>query len=391
MNYMEDILDRFLNQLETRKESTKPLSLYVAKIYRDYRDNFSESQELIDAAVSRLVGWGWVVGQKDAQGYYTKITMSPPTCTQAYALLHRKPKTDVVQEQKDILTMVQLQNTGLVCSVCSDFLNLLEAGGFPGYGIGKDTDKLKDVLLILEKIDKLETETYIRNFSEAIFHDSKRFQTLQSTVVRILMDYTPDAIQEESILEQYELYQNPTYVYLKGGWLLNVNAQPLDISLFPGGIGLPAMALNHITDIRVQCKCVISVENLTTYHDTAESNAAVFYLGGFPNHVRVSFLKLLYQKEPQAQYFHRGDLDPYGFLILENLRHRTQIPFEALEMDLDTLKSCFSRRYYRPLNAQDKKIMQHPMLSQYQDIFEFMCQHNCKIEQECFEAMKLEL
>lgn len=391
LNYTEDILNRLLKQLERRKKSDKPLSLNISTTYKDYRDNFSDSQEAIDAAVSRLIGHGILQGKRDVQGYYTKVTMALSQCAEAYSLVHREPKEKLLQKQRDLLCQVQAQSTGVAHRFSTDMLALLDAEKFPGYGIGQDADKLRDILLILEKIDQLKTETYVRNFSEAIFHDSKRFQTLQGAVEHILMDYTPDAMDESSILEQYDLYQNPTYVYFKGGWILYAGEHVFDISALPGGIGLPISALGSITKIQLTGDTVISVENLTTYHDTPEAKGAILYLGGFPNHVRVNFLKLLYQDEPDANYFHRGDLDPYGFLILENLRSRTQIPFKSLEMDLQTLQQCFAKGHYRPLDAQDEKIMQHPLLTSYSEIFDFMRQHNCKVEQECFEAMQLDL
>ncbi len=391
LNYTEDILNRFLNQLERRKKSDKPLSLNISTIYKDYRDNFSDSQEAIDAAVSRLIGHGILQGKRDVQGYYTKVTMALSQCDEAYSFVQREPKAQLLQKQRELLCQVQGRNTGLAYRFSTDMLVLLDSEKFPGYGIGQDTDKLRDILLILEKIDQLKTETYVRNFSEAIFHDSKRFQTLQGAVEHILMDYTPDAMDESNILEQYDLYQNPTYVYFKGGWILYAGTCMFDIAALPGGIGLPISALGSITKIQLTGDTVISVENLTTYHDIPEEKGAILYLGGFPNHVRVNFLKLLYQNEPDANYFHQGDLDPYGFLILENLCSRTQIPFKPLEMDLQTLQQCFIKGHYRPLDAQDKKIMQYPLLTSYSEIFDFMRQHNCKVEQESFEAMQLNL
>lgn len=390
LQYKEDLLNRFLDQLERRKKSDKPLSLNISTIYKDYRDNFSDSQEAIDAAVSQLIGHGILQGNRDVQGYYTKVTMALSQCAQAYSLVQRNPKENLLQTQRELLCQIQERDTGLTYRFSTDRIAEIDAGKFPGYGIGQDTDKLKDILLILEKIEQLKTETYVRNFSEAIFHDSKRFQMLQGAVEHILMDYTPDAMDKSSILQQYNLYQNPTYVYFKGDWLLYAGACVFDIAALPGGIGLPIRALSSITKIQLTGDTVISVENLTTYHDTPEEKGAILYLAGFPNPVRINFLKLLYQDEPGANYWHRGDLDPYGFLILENLRSRTQIPFKPLEMDLQTLRRCFEKGHYRPLDAQDEKIMQNPLLTAYSEIFDFMRAHNCKVEQECFEAMQLD-
>lgn len=390
MDYVQDILNQLLDQLERRKTSEKPLAMFTEKKYPEYREPFSDCHEEINTAILQLVSWGILQAKKDVQGYYTKLTMDLAQCPQAYRLTGRISKQEIQEKQKALLKKAQEQGNELVCRVSKSFLSELEQGRFPGYGIRQDCEKLCDILKALDKITELKTETYVRNFSELVFQDSKRFQALQTSIAHILMDFTPGALDEENILEQYELYPNPTYVYFKGGWNFYAGQQLFSVSVLPGGMGLPITALDKITKIELTCKRVISVENLTTYHDTPETDAAVLYLGGFPNQVRVRFLKKLYQSEPNAQYFHWGDLDPCGFLILENLREKTGIPFEPMQMDLAALKQCFEKGHYRNLNKQDLKVMERPVLAKYKDVLSFMKEHDCKIEQECFEAMKLE-
>lgn len=87
--------------------------------------------------------------------------------------------------------------------------------------------------------------------------------------------------------------------------------------------------------------------------------------GGFLNTVRTNFLKKLYAYAPEAAYFHKGDLDPYGFLILENLKKKTGIPFCAMEMDLDTLRRCHRAGHFRNLDAADRKIIDSEGLAEY--------------------------
>jgi hypothetical protein len=231
----------------------------------------------------------------------------------------------------------------------------------------------------------------VRNFSEAIFHDSKQLKPLLGTVKKILIQYTEGPLNEKNVLEHYNLFENPVYIYLKGGWILHYPDAQIDVSILPGGIALAPEAMAAVCSVSLTAQTVISVENLTTYHDMEEARAAVIYLGGFHNTPRTIFLRKLYDHEPDARYFHQGDLDPYGFLILENLKEKTGIPFEPMKMDMNTLRQCYERGHYRPLNANDLKTMQKPELAEYRDIFDFMKEHNCKVEQECFEAMKLNL
>lgn len=98
---------------------------------------------------------------------------------------------------------------------------------------------------------------------------------------------------------------------------------------------------------------------------------------------------MVHASKPDAIYLHYGDLDPYGFLILENLKQKTGIPFATSGMDLATLQACFQAGHYRPLTAEDRNVLQSPMLCDYREIFAFMQAHNCKAEQESLSAMKL--
>jgi cephalosporin-C deacetylase-like acetyl esterase len=58
-------------------------------------------------------------------------------------------------------------------------------------------------------------------------------------------------------------------------------------------------------------------------------------------------------------------------------------------MALSTLQACFQAGHYPSLSAKDRKIMCSPLLCAYQEIFDFMKRHGCKVEQESFMAIEL--
>lgn len=49
-------------------------------------------------------------------------------------------------------------------------------------------------------------------------------------------------------------------------------------------------------------------------------------------------------------------------ISVENLKQKTGIPFQPMEMDLSTLRECFTAGHYRPLTAQDRKTRQYSLL-----------------------------
>lgn len=386
---LNDLIDRF-ERRDPAKPKPQKISFDVGRKLHAYRETLSPEQHRIEEAIQHLVSWSFVTSTQDLRGYYTKLILNENAIPRIYQHLNRVPKADQHQAQRKLLEQTISHSSNITNRFCSAMLERLDLRKDIEYGLSKDFRLLEDVLLALEHIERLNEETYIRNFSEMVFHDSKRFQSIQNTVIKILMDYGDGLYSKESILAQHNLISNPGYVHIKGDWQIWCRGYMLSADMFHGGIAISSDALDDIERIVVPGGTVISVENLTTYHDTKEHQGAVLYLGGFLNTVRTNFLKKLYRFEPNARYFHKGDLDPYGFLILENLKEKTGIPFLPLEMDLETLRRCHRTGHFKPLDEQDRKAMESTKLAVYRPILEYMLELNCKAEQECFEAMKLE-
>lgn len=64
-------------------------------------------------------------------------------------------------------------------------------------------------------------------------------------------------------------------------------------------------------------------------------------------------MKKIYDENKNCEFLHEGDIDVYGFLILENLKEKTGIPFKPLNMDVDTLKRFFEANIYKELTFSD--------------------------------------
>ncbi len=393
MGYEEQILSWLIDSHEKKdpgSSNTRKASISVTAKFPAYKEPLSDTYNDIEAAVQHLLSWGFVECSQNQQGYYTKVVLLESALPKIYQYLHRTPKAELWEMQKNLLGKNVAQAESITGRFCAAMLKRIAQRKDLEYGLAKDMKLLEDVLLALVNIERLNRETYIRNFSEMVFHDSKRLQNILNPVTKILFDYGDSVCQEDTVLAQYNLVSNPGYVYIKGDWQIWCQGRCVSTNMFHGGIAISSDALDEIERIAVPGGIIISVENLTTYHDTKERQGAIIYLGGFMNTVRANLLKKLYMFEPDAEYFHKGDLDPYGFLILEDLKKKTGIPFRPMEMDLGTLCQCHRAGHFRPLDEADRKAITSSALTEYQPILQYMIQHNCKIEQECFEAMKLE-
>lgn len=400
MEYSKDIISRLLDIYERRNgyakrpEELRAIQFEVSKEYPIYKDRYdNEKYRDINTAIEKNVAAALIIAEKDQTGQYSKIKLNIARVDECYALLKRKSIPDQCKMVLSVLEKVDCTEGLLIGRIVSDFCEQIKAYKKLPYDLGYDARRVGEVLQVLDGLIKLTSETYIRNFSTALFRDSKRFQReFKSTIEAILFDYTDDVVEKDDILGYYNLYENPTYVLIKGNARICFDESVVELSEMPGGIALSNGSLEGIRRISVKADKVITVENLTTYHDCDEPNALYIYLGGYHNTSKQRLLELIYENNGDKEYYHEGDLDVYGFLILENLILKTQIPFKPLLMDVETIERFYRAGLYKTLTARDRKMIDSKkdgQLSAYKDVLEYMIAFDCKVEQESIKAVEL--
>ena len=400
MEYSKDIISRLLDIYERRNgyakrpEELRSIQFEVSKEYPIYKDRYdNEKYRDINTAIEKNVAAGLIIAEKDQIGRYSKIKLNIARVDDCYALLKR---TSIPDQCKKVLSVLEKANNVeclLIGRIVSDFCEQIKAYKKLPYDLGYDARRVGEVLQVLEAVTKLTSETYIRNFSTALFKDSKRFQReYRSTIESILFNYTDDVVEKDDILGYYNLYENPTFVLIKGNARICFAESDIELSEMLGGIALSNGSLEGIRRISVKADKVITVENLTTYHDCDELDAVYIYLGGYHNTSKQKLLELIYENNDDKEYYHEGDLDVYGFLILKNLIDKTQIPFKPLFMDLGTIERFYRAGLYKNLSARDRKVItskKDGQLSAYKDVLEYMLANDCKVEQESIKAVEL--
>lgn len=400
MEYSKDIISQLLDIYERRNgyakrpEELRSIQFEVSKEYPIYKDRYdNEKYRDINTAIEKNVAAGLIIAEKDQTGRYSKIKLNIARVDDCYALLKRTSIPDQCKEVLSVLENVDCSESDFINRIVNDFCEQIKVYKKLPYDLGYDARRVEEVLQVLATVSKLTSETYIRNFSTALFKDSKRFQReYRSTIEGILFDYTDEVVEKDDILGYYNLYENPTYVLIKGNARICFDESAIELSEMPGGIALSNGSLAGIHKISVKADKVITVENLTTYHDCDEQDAVYIYLGGYHNTSKQKLLELIYENNGDKEYYHEGDLDVYGFLILENLLSKTQIPFKPLLMDVETIERFYRAGLYKTLTARDRKMIDSKkdgQLSAYKDVLEYMLEYNCKVEQESIKAVGL--
>jgi len=399
MDYIKDILNRLIDMYERREGFKKePSSLRVIqadikKTYPEYVDRYNHSvYKDINTAIEKLINENFIESKADETGKYEKVKLNVESIAECYKRVKRIDIPKRCEKIKEVLDLFKDKNPPVLRCIISDWSKLISNYKKLPYDIKYDKERLFNILKILEAILGLGRESYIRNFSTAMFKDSKRFQReFKLTVESILFDYTDEVVEKDKILEYYNLYENPTYLHIKGDIVIKFEDSVIYVREINGGIALSNSALEKIKEIKVIAKSVITVENLTTYHDEDEKDSVYIYLGGYHNKSKQVVLKKIYDENKHCEYLHEGDIDVYGFLILENLKEKTGIPFRPLNMGVDTVKRFFDAKIYKELTASDINMIEKKKgkLGEYRQVLEFMLLHNCKVEQESIRAVEI--
>jgi hypothetical protein len=259
------------------------------------------------------------------------------------------------------------------------------------------------VLKLVETIITNEQDILERELSIMVLSNSKTFEKyFRTRVCRFLTRYdkrwqdetweeTEDEREKQQIiLEEYRVFANPSFVYLKGEGDLWFEGSPEKLHLnceYP--LALSSETLRKLKKIHIYGDKIITVENITSFNRLpAENESFYIYLSGYHNTVKQKLLQKIYEdQECEKQWLHFGDIDPDGFYILESLRRGTEIDIRPLWMGIEELNAYVG--YGKTLEDNDR-IKAKNLLSngKYEDVMRYMLENDLKLEQEIISWMR---
>lgn len=401
---MHALLDKYENSktYEGTNAVLQNFAVKPEKVWKEYVSDFANVAQVKDfeTEMQVLQEQGLIrIYKKDE--VITKLAACKEKLDVYYELLGRKQRKDIVQEQ--IAFFERWMQKGLadyivIYMFCRDQLGKVKTGKKPDYEV-EVCDKL---LRILEFICANKEEVLERELSMMILEDSKKFEKqYRAKVCKVLSTYLDfsellegiddDREQKKVILQEFQIYANPSYIYLKGKIEIQLkDGQRIRIEDAP--IALSSELIQKMEAIRVKADKVVTVENLTSFHRLKDEKCAYLFLAGYHNSVKQAFLKRVYKENPEKQWFHFGDLDPDGFYILKHLRKGTGIDFVPLHMGVSELEtySGYGRELSEPDKVKARNLLQQGF---YAEIMQYMLEHDCKLEQEIisYEIMKKNL
>ena len=133
---------------------------------------------------------------------------------------------------------------------------------------------------------------------------------------------------------------------------------------------------------------LLTIENLTTFNYLSSlkefNDYVLIFLSGFHSNQINVLLRKIKELNKIKEYYHFGDLDPFGLEIFVNLKAKTDIDFRPYLMN----ETIFNKyiNYSKELNEKDIKLLLNIKNDENYRVFskliEVMVKTNKKLEQE---------
>lgn len=315
-----------------------------------------------------------------------KVILNINSLASIYNILNRE---DITQKRNHEIEIYSgyMGKHNIIDSFCKKQTKRLEMYKDAEYSIDISINTLKLLDAVLHNdIDIME-----RELSVEVLGDTKLFEKSYKTrICKIIeehgnLGFDLDGLDEKEkkkvILEEFQVYSNPSYVFFKGDVVINYKDGTALIVKKDNSIALSSETINKIQTIRVNSKKIITVENLTSYNRVSDDESTFIYLSGYHNTAKQRFLKMISECNDSILWYHFGDIDPDGYFILKNLIDKTGIHFNPLFMSVKELQHY--RKYSKPLEKNDiVKAESLIKLHFFDEVMDFLLENNCKLEQE---------
>lgn len=326
----------------------------------------------------------------------SRVFLNLEMVAEAYALVNRKGKKDILVEARRKLERLREQvTTPWIKDFCREMLQEIEEKKeMPRY-LPREEEKFDLLVRALQGIEqKGEDELLERIFSRRYLGGSKEFERkIRSRLITIVKNYLLPGrdMDDEEVLEHIGLLKTSEELSFFGPLVIDLHGQVIDFSPFCYGASMNAEMIRNFEVSRLPVNRVVTIENKAAYLEYIKNTPAerelVVYLAGFYSPLKRLFLEKIYnhlrKHTPQAAYYHWGDLDLGGFQIFVYLKNL--IPeLQPLHMDVATLREnarfadTFDDKYRKRL----EQLLKQEEYAVFFEVINFMLQAGIKLEQE---------
>ena len=248
-----------------------------------------------------------------------------------------------------------------------------------------------DLFEFLYNLKNKNTSLPVRIISQKVFSESKYLENNISFFIRLFTNLNDDGIKETSEEEFYEyfnVYKNSKYILIKNGLTLKIDKLKINLDRLNSPISLSKDQINLLKIVKISKIKLLTIENLTTFNYLSSlkefNDYVLIFLCGFHSNQINVLLRKIKALNKIKEYYHFGDLDPFGLEIFVNLKAKTEIDFRPYLMN-ETIFNKY-KNYSKELNEKDIKLLLNIKNDENYQVFskliEVMIKTNKKLEQE---------
>ena len=349
------------------------------------------NQTVFDMAEAGLVGYEWMIGQRDH--IIAEVWLCFDKINQIYALLERTPKDSSAGEAAAALE--RLRNSSdeqWVVDWASEKLLEIKSKRSIGRTLPADVSERDDLLKALSQIGG-EIETLERVFSIRCFGDSKRFErTVKSRLIRIIKKHlaVEDNCTDEEALRLAGLSRYPEHFEFSGALTITLHGGEIDYSPLSHGGSLTNedVSIGSLS-LAPGIRRILSIENKANYieyvrKEKTDDELVLFHGGQLSPAKRLFVQKIVAAIPRNCSFSHWGDIDFGGFSMLARLRReifqnvRPHLMSKSELIKYTDLCAKFDKRYADKLAA----LLRQPELADCAECIEYMLENNVRLEQE---------
>jgi hypothetical protein len=350
------------------------------------------NQAVLNLAKEGIIGYKWMQGQKDH--ILSRLWLNTGEIGRAYAQLKRQPKGDAVKALLLRLTRLLGQTTtNWARHWLEDNIILISQKRSIGTSMPSSALEQDDLLKAVACLsDNAEIEMLERVFSMRCFGDTKHFErSVRNRLVRILKKYlAQEECTDEEALRLAGIVFYPEQFSFAGPLSIFLPRGKLDFSTLPFG---GTLTIEDIKQGQIllgpNTRRILSIENRANYvdyiHKSQESGELVVYHGGqFSPAKRVFLLAIVSSMTDSCDFFHWGDIDYGGFLMLARLRREILPEVQPWRMTQEELvryaklTTGFTDTYRKRLST----LLDIAELSDCFQCIKFMLKEGIRLEQE---------
>ena len=399
MKIADEILTKLIEKYEDNK---KRLVLKLDKDFIQYRNAEYYEREECNSVLNNLkeqniIDFKWEKGRSGL--LIEEVRLNEDNIREIYNILNRVFIGDILQAKIDIIKRyISYISTDWILDYLYYYLNYIRNKRKTKDIFNEDIKFIEDILIALDKIDKIKEPMYIRTFSIKCYSNSKIFEKkYKNRILTIIKNYEPTIkkqkyeISEYEILLQIGIMDKPEMIEFSGNCNIFTPNEILDCSVFVSGTALNCYFIDNIKGIELNnIKTIIFIENRTNYYDYIlhkKENELVIFHGGFYSPKKARFFEKINEAiDSNMQVYFWGDIDLGGFKMFVRLKENIIPNLKPLNMGVVEYRKYLNSGLDKDNKYLDllKELLNNNKYELFYDVIENIILNKKTIEQEIF-------